>query len=44
MPRKPYKRGPKSKPSSQEAKKKRGIYNNQVSVICDTDREMLCQN
>jgi len=48
MSRKPYKRGPKSKTLSQEEKKKRGISNNQVSVICDTDRmgnvisELIC--
>lgn len=48
MPRKPYKRGPKSKPSNQEDKKKRGISKNQVSVMCVTDRlgnvmsELVC--
>ena len=31
MPRKPYKRGPKSKPSNQEDKKKRGIVNRSFS-------------
>ena len=48
MPRKPYKRGPNSKPSKNEEKRKRGISREKVSVMCVMDRsgniitELLC--
>lgn len=48
MPRKAFKRGPKSLPSPNEPKRKRGVSNQRVSVMCALDRsgniisELLC--